>query len=185
MTPNGMMFLPRWAHLCNPVLDILDRRDDFPGVWTVLCRSASDLMTLGRVLGEVASSGWTIALRGELGAGKTCFAQGVGEGLGVREDVLSPTFVLVAEYEGRFPLLHADVYRLSEEELPGIGLEEMLEDWPGLALIEWADKFPEILPISTVSVQIQFSEHGRLVCIEEGSDLCVRWRTAWQCTEGC
>jgi len=112
-------------------------------------------LALGRALAEVTEGPSVVALVGDLGCGKTCFAQGVGEGIGVEEDVLSPTFVLVNEYEGRLPLLHADVFRLESNELESIGLEEMLEIWPGLALVEWADRFKDLLPERHLRVTIE------------------------------
>jgi tRNA threonylcarbamoyladenosine biosynthesis protein TsaE len=103
--------------------------------------------SLGRELGACAQPGSVLALCGELGAGKTCLAQGVGAGLGVEGPVTSPTFTLVWLHEsGRLPFAHADFYRLGDgSELQELGLEELLEG-DGVAVVEWADRFPESLP---------------------------------------
>ncbi len=129
------------------------------GMWTLSTASADQTRALGWALAQVASKGIVVALVGDLGAGKTCLAQGVGQGLGVVEAVVSPTFILVAEYEGgRLPLLHADGYRLRPQEVEGIGLEEQLESWPGLALIEWADRVDQALPLD--HLRVVFTIHG-------------------------
>ena len=110
---------------------------------------------LGRVIGAACLGGEHLCLRGDLGAGKTTLVRGLAEGLGVEDEVVSPTFILVSEYEGRRPLLHADVYRLEEEELESIGLEEQLETWPGLALVEWADRFEALVPTDHIRITLE------------------------------
>ncbi len=96
-----------------------------------------------------------IALHGELGAGKTCFIQGVAAGLGVVEPVTSPTFILVAEYAGRLPLHHVDLYRTdSLEEIRSLGLEELLSG-DGVTVLEWGEKAGPLLPARTVHVRIE------------------------------
>jgi len=112
---------------------------------------------LGRRLGHAAQPGCCLALRGELGAGKTVLAKGVGAGLGVRGLVTSPTFVLLMLHEdGRLPLHHADLYRLGDaEEAELVGLPEILGT-DGVAVVEWADRFPEILPADLLWVEISW-----------------------------
>ena len=150
-------------------------------MWNVICATNEDTQALGSLLGLCATSGSVVALVGDLGAGKTSFAQGVGVGLGVAQPVVSPTFVLVAEYpDGRLPLLHADTYRLEAGELEGTGLEESLEQWPGIALVEWADRFPEVLPGDHLVVRLNYEGAGRAVSISatgpEHQILLDRWR---------
>lgn len=95
---------------------------------------------LGRALGELARRGLYIALCGELGGGKTTFVRGLARGLGVNDNVASPTFVLMREYQGRVTLYHADFYRLGgERDLVGLELEQCLLN--GVLAAEWADKF--------------------------------------------
>jgi tRNA threonylcarbamoyladenosine biosynthesis protein TsaE len=109
----------------------------------------------GERLGARLGPGDVVALTGELGAGKTCFVQGVVRGLGVTSGATSPTFVLVNEYRGRLPVHHVDVYRTqSLTELLDIGLEDLL-DGEGVTLIEWADRCEALLPARTVRVHIE------------------------------
>ena len=151
-------------------------------MWQVVCRDPSSTQALGAALGASAPPGTVVALRGDLGAGKTCFGQGVGDGLGITDDIVSPTFILIAEYEGRLPLLHADVYRLEPGESEGIGLEESLESWPGLALVEWAERFPEVLPADHLTVRIDIEDEARRLTIQASGPRSVaalaRWRAA-------
>jgi tRNA threonylcarbamoyladenosine biosynthesis protein TsaE len=118
--------------------------------WNLVDAGATQ--ALGRRLGESAPSGGVLALSGDLGAGKTCLAQGFGAGLGVQGPITSPTFTLVWVHEsGRLPFAHADFYRLGDgSELQELGLDELLEG-DGVAVIEWADRFKEALPADRLS----------------------------------
>ena len=90
--------------------------------------------------------GTVLALHGELGAGKTCFVQGLAQALGVKRAVGSPTFTLINEYPGPLPLYHIDLYRIGGvNEAFGLGLEEYLES-EGITAIEWAERVAELLP---------------------------------------
>jgi len=101
----------------------------------------ADTDTLGAALSEVLTAGMTVALRGTLGAGKTRLIQAIAAGFNVpRSEVVSPTYVLCHEYDGRLPLYHLDVYRLrDEDEFLELGPEEYFES-AGITLIEWADR---------------------------------------------
>lgn len=116
------------------------------------CGSPEATRSLGVRLGRSARAGDVFALRGELGAGKTCLIQGLAEGMGVASVVTSPTFVLVAEHAGRLPLYHVDLYRTeSLAEVRALGLEELLAEWrSGVTAIEWADRAAALLPADTV-----------------------------------
>jgi tRNA threonylcarbamoyladenosine biosynthesis protein TsaE len=120
----------------------------------VVSRSAEDTQALGERLGTRLGRGDVVACIGPLGAGKTCFLQGLARGLGVMTDVTSPTFVLVNQYRGRLPVYHVDAYRTgSLTELVDLGLEEMLHG-EGVTVVEWADKLLPLLPPRTVTVTI-------------------------------
>lgn len=152
-------------------------------MWTFVSREPRDTQELGRLLAAVAEPGTVVALSGDMGAGKTCFAQGVGEGLWVAGPIVSPTFVLVAEYEGQLPLLHADLWRLERGEAEQTGLEEALESWRGVALVEWADRFPELLPWDHLRVLLLHREAGRELRVEatgpRHEEILFRWKERW------
>ncbi len=118
---------------------------------------AQDMRALGSALGSCLADGDAVALIGGLGAGKTCFAQGVATGMGVAEDVVSPTFNIVLTYQGqRGTLHHFDLYRLEDaSQLEDTGFFECADEGtPGACLIEWADLFPDELPEGALSVRI-------------------------------
>jgi len=103
--------------------------------------------------------GTVIALHGELGAGKTCFIQGYAAALGIDEPITSPTYTLIGEYEGRLPLHHIDLYRLSgPDEALGLGLEEYF-DANGITAIEWAERAEGLLPPDLLHIQIEADYH--------------------------
>ena len=104
---------------------------------------------------ESLEPGTVIALHGDLGAGKTCFIQGLAVAMGITDPITSPTYTLIGEYEGRMKLNHIDLYRLANSiEALGIGLEEYLES-DGITAIEWAERAEEILPESMLHVSIE------------------------------
>ena len=117
---------------------------------SITSHSPAETFGHGRALAATLRAGDVLALDGELGAGKTHFVKGIAAGLGCDGDVTSPTFTLVHEYTGgRLPLFHFDFYRLgSEDETLRIGLDDYLGAG-GVLVIEWAGKFPALLPVST------------------------------------
>ena len=125
-----------------------------PSARSLDSRSPAETERIGQELARALGPGDVVALIGELGAGKTCFVQGVARGLGVTTHATSPTFVLVNEYRGRWPVHHVDAYRTeSLTELLDLGLAELF-DGEGVTLVEWADKLRALLPARTVEVQI-------------------------------
>lgn len=117
--------------------------------------SPEETYNLGKKIGETAKPGDVITLAGDLGVGKTVFAQGFAEGLGINEPINSPTFTIVQEYDtGRIPFYHFDVYRITDiEEMYEIGFEEYVYG-NGVCLIEWANLIREILPENIISINI-------------------------------
>lgn len=143
---------------------------------------AAATQQLGVVLGRTLSAGTVLLLQGDLGSGKTTLTQGIGQGLGITDAIASPTFTLVNEYiEGRIPLYHIDLYRLSSEEATGLYLEtywEGLEYDPGIVVIEWAERLQYLPPHY---LQIQFSaglEGGRRVQFKPVGEVQTDWLTA-------
>lgn len=109
---------------------------------------------LGRALGAVADAGDLLCLWGDLGAGKTHLAKAFGAGLGVTDTIASPSFVLMAEYEGRVPLFHIDPYRLvsAEDALAGGLIDERQSE--GVTLVEWPERLGDALPVDRLDVRI-------------------------------
>jgi tRNA threonylcarbamoyladenosine biosynthesis protein TsaE len=122
---------------------------------TIVSRSPDATRRAGDALASTLGPGDVVALTGELGAGKTCFVQGVVQGLGATTEATSPTFVLVNEYRGRLAIHHVDAYRTeSLTELIDLGLLELF-DGDGVTLVEWADKLRPLLPARTIDVGIE------------------------------
>lgn len=118
--------------------------------------SAEETLELGKKIGSQAKPGEIYTLNGDLGVGKTVFAQGLAQGLGITEPISSPTFTIVQIYEkGRMPLYHFDVYRIGDvEEMEEIGYEDCFYG-KGVCLIEWAELIGEIIPEEAIPVRIE------------------------------
>jgi tRNA threonylcarbamoyladenosine biosynthesis protein TsaE len=121
---------------------------------------------VGEALGRTLVAGDVVALYGELGAGKTCFVQGLVRGLDVAGHATSPTFVMVNEYRGRLPVHHVDAYRTTSlTELIDLGLLDLLGG-DSVTLVEWADKADPLLPERAVRVRIEgVGDEPRVVTI--------------------
>ena len=116
--------------------------------YNTVTRSSQETQELGRRIGASCKGGEVFLLNGDLGAGKTCFTQGLAKGLGVEEDVTSPTFVLHVQYEGvNLELNHFDAYRLGETEIIGdLGFEDYFGYERGVAIVEWPEVIENMLP---------------------------------------
>lgn len=127
----------------------------------IVVHSSDETVALGEVIGKSLKPGSIIALRGDLGAGKTVLVKGIARALGIEEDPVSPTFVIMNAYEeGTMPLYHFDLYRISgADELYGIGFEEFLFG-QGISAVEWAERIEEELPDYTIDVEIAIPEKG-------------------------
>jgi tRNA threonylcarbamoyladenosine biosynthesis protein TsaE len=139
-------------------------------------RSTDETLELARAVGELLRPGDLVSLVGELGAGKTVFARGVARALGVTELVVSPTFTIVREYEGRVPLVHVDVYRIDAvQELHDLGFEEVVRD-DAVTLVEWGDRIDGLLPGDRLDVRLApgAADDERVVEIEGHGH---SWRT--------
>jgi tRNA threonylcarbamoyladenosine biosynthesis protein TsaE len=123
------------------------------------CSSVEQTIQLGKKLAAFAQAGDCVVLNGDLGAGKTQFAKGFAAGLGVDDDVTSPTFTILFEYVGdELPLLHFDLYRLDEEDdLIDIDFYGLLESG-AVALVEWGDKFIGAMPDDRLDIDIRVGE---------------------------
>jgi tRNA threonylcarbamoyladenosine biosynthesis protein TsaE len=144
---------------------------EFPLVDSIATRK------LGQLLGELLPAGSTILLEGDLGAGKTTLVKGIGRGLEIEEQIVSPTFSLIDEYtEGRLPLYHLDLYRLSSCEIEAIHPEiywEGIEVPPGITAIEWSQLLP-FKPDRYLQVRLSHSDNQqRQVHLQISGDLAI------------
>ena len=144
-----------------------------PAPVAFVSRGPDETRACGARLASGLVGGEVVALEGPLGAGKTQFVKGLAAGLGVapEEPVVSPTFVLVREYEGRLKLYHIDAYRLaSTDELLAIGFDELRSDARGVVAIEWADRVPEAIPPEAIIVRLEHAGEServvRLTCAD-------------------
>jgi len=129
---------------------------------------------LGYKLGKALKGGDVLCLMGDLGAGKTTLTQSIAEGLGVDDYVTSPTFTLVNEYEGRYPVYHFDVYRLNDiDEVYDIGFEEYVYS-NGVTIIEWANMIEEVLPKDRLEATISKGEDNEREILIEAKGLRYR-----------
>lgn len=123
--------------------------------------TSEETIELGRTIGNLLKPGDVIAMTGTLAAGKTTITKGIAESLGVSDNITSPTFCLISEYEGsKMPLFHMDVYRLEgAEDFVNLGVEDMLYG-NGVCIIEWSEKVQSELPKKTIFMKITPSEDG-------------------------
>ncbi|MDW7678964.1 MAG: tRNA (adenosine(37)-N6)-threonylcarbamoyltransferase complex ATPase subunit type 1 TsaE [bacterium] len=129
--------------------------------------SEQETIKLGENLSRYLMPGDVVALLGELGSGKTCLVRGICKGLECADQVTSPTFTLINEYRGRFPVYHFDFYRLeSEQEIFDLGYEEYFFG-DGICLVEWAERALPLLPQNYIEIRLRsFFEPGRQNCRE-------------------
>ena len=119
---------------------------------TIQTRNETETIEIAQRLSQLVEPGMTILLTGDLGAGKTTFTKGIGEGLGIKRIIKSPTYTIVREYtDGRLPLYHIDLYRLEEEDVPNLALDEYFGG-DGLSVVEWPSVAPNDLPQEVLEV---------------------------------
>jgi tRNA threonylcarbamoyladenosine biosynthesis protein TsaE len=127
---------------------------------SVVTHSASETRAVGRAVGSVLEAGDTVLLAGELGAGKTQLAKGIADGLGVTEPVVSPTFTITREYEGRVRMVHVDVYRLDRaQEVLDLGLDDTGDDV--VTVVEWGDVAGAYLPAERLEIRLEIRPDDR------------------------
>ena len=125
-------------------------------MFTVESRSTRETKTWGRRLASMLEGGELLALVGDLGVGKTCFVKGLARGLNLREEqILSPTFTMIQEHQGRLPLYHIDLYRLDEVALDDLGLREYMFS-NAVAAVEWFERLREA-DLNRLSIRITYS----------------------------
>jgi tRNA threonylcarbamoyladenosine biosynthesis protein TsaE len=145
---------------------------------TIVTNSFTETQNVGEYVASHLSGGNILLLYGDLGAGKTTFMQGVAKGLGIGRRIISPTFTIVRKYEisnVKYPmssdtcLYHIDLYRTeSEENLKGIGLEEILLEKRAIVAIEWPEKLGGLVPERRWEVRFEWlTENERKITIEK------------------
>jgi len=125
--------------------------------YTIKTGSPEETFRLGQIIGKKLSGGTIVCLMGELGAGKTVLAKGLGQGLGIKEEITSPTFTLIQEYrpeENNLTFVHMDLYRLQyPEEAEVIGVTDYFRD-DCICLIEWPEIINGLLPEDRIEISI-------------------------------
>lgn len=139
---------------------------------SVAVATAEEMRRCGRAIGERLRPGDVLLLHGDLGAGKTTLAQGIGAALGVREAIQSPTFTLVGEHAGALPdgtpvrINHLDLYRLSSpDELDSLGYEQYITADDAITLIEWPERAADWLPETYLLISIAYAPPGRRLTV--------------------
>lgn len=157
-------------------------------MWKIKSYSSEVTEAVGRELGKLLVPGDFISFIGELGAGKTTIIRGIASGLEVRDNVSSPSFLIIQEYRGKYPVFHGDFYRVgSYQELEDIGWDEYFQR-NGIMLIEWGNLVPEAIPTDYLEVEIEqsleederlykFISHGKRYksVVEELAKTCESW----------
>jgi tRNA threonylcarbamoyladenosine biosynthesis protein TsaE len=145
----------------------------------IVTRDAASTRALAAELAAEARPGDLICLMGDLGAGKTQFAKGFGAGLGITDTIVSPSFVLMAEYRGRLPMFHIDLYRLADaaEALAGGLIDERQAE--GVTLVEWAERLADAMPAGRLEVLIDGTgDDPRLIELRAGGAAYARYIAA-------
>jgi tRNA threonylcarbamoyladenosine biosynthesis protein TsaE len=145
-----------------PALTPLERR--------LVCPDPDATSALGRALATAARPGDLICLWGELGAGKTHLAKALGAGLGIHDTITSPSFILMAEYAGRLPLFHLDLYRLTSaaDALAGGLIDD--RQTQGVTVVEWPDRLADALPLERLDIVIDGAgDEPRSIALRAGT----------------
>lgn len=137
----------------------------------LLSNSFEETLDWGFKIGKMLKPGDIVALNGNLGAGKTSISKGIALGLGIEDEITSPSYTIVSEYEGTIPLYHMDMYRIDGvEEFELLGVDELLFG-QGVSLIEWSERIIEYLPDDCKSLNIDILDNGQRKITLKGIDL--------------
>lgn len=143
--------------------------------YKITTNNEMDTIELAQNLESEKFPNMIICLDGELGSGKTVFTKGIANALGIEENITSPTFTIIKEYEGELPLYHMDVYKL-DGNTDGIGIEEYFTKG-GVVVIEWASTIKDILPDKRLDIKFKVLDENRRLLIltphgKEYEELC-------------
>jgi tRNA threonylcarbamoyladenosine biosynthesis protein TsaE len=137
--------------------------ENFPSSvrFSALSSSPEETINLGKYLATLLHPGSVVALRGGLGAGKTWLTKGIALGLGITEEVTSPTYTIISQYEGRISLNHIDAYRLQgDDDFASLGADDLLYG-AGVTVIEWSERIPNSIPDHALTIEISILEDDR------------------------
>lgn len=137
-------------------------------------RTAAETRALAAAIGAELAPGDLVLLAGDLGSGKTTFAQGLAAGLGVQEPVTSPTFTIVQLYEGRLPVAHVDVYRLDRvQEIYDLAFDELVDD-TRVTMVEWGNVVAHAFPSDHLMVRVEAAQGA------DERDIVLEFHGRWQ-----
>ena len=148
----------------------------------MITKNESETIALGKKLGQLLPKGSVVALEGDLAGGKTTFTKGIGEALGVKQVINSPTFTILKIYNGRLPLYHIDAYRL-ENITQDLGFEDYI-DGDGVCVIEWANFIEYVLPDQLLNIEFTINDDDSRTLTLQGhgdkyeeviSKICTQW----------
>lgn len=123
----------------------------------IITNNPQETFETGRRIASSLKNGSIVALNGNLGSGKTCLVKGMALGLGINENITSPTYTIINEYFSSPALFHIDAYRLeSEKEFEDMGGSELINN-PGIFVIEWSEKIINLLPDNIIRVTIEIT----------------------------
>lgn len=121
----------------------------------VISSSPEETLAAGERIARLLHEGSIVALKGGLGAGKTCLTKGIARGLGIQEEITSPTYTIVSEYPGKIPFYHIDAYRLEgDDDFIALGGEDLIYG-RGISVIEWSERLPHTIPADALVVEIE------------------------------
>ena len=125
-----------------------------------ITNSSKETKRLGRDFAKVLEKGDVLYLYGDLGSGKTTFVRGLAEGLGVKQRIISPTFIITRNYKsGVMNFYHIDLYRVeNEKDIKGLGLEEIINNPENIVVIEWADKLKSFSPEKRIDIEFSYEK---------------------------
>ncbi len=151
---------------------------------TLTSHSENETEAIGKALMRLLPDGSVVALRGELGAGKTCLVRGMAAAIEAETAVSSPTFTMVNEYEGRPKIYHLDLYRIAEpRELMDLGYEDLFDAPDGICVIEWAERAEKLLPQKRLDITLEHAgKTTRTIRIQNHALLPQKWQASIQPT---
>lgn len=138
--------------------------------FTFYSSSWEETEELGKIIGRVSKGGELLLLEGDLGAGKTVLVKGIAKGLDIKNEIISPTFIIIRSYDGRLTLNHIDLYRI--DSIDGLGLEEYLDYETGITVVEWGEKLLKLLPLKGylhIKINITGEDSREIILKPEGS----------------